>query len=50
MSTGMNILSLFAICQIGMACIYNLGVHKKLIFTDRVAPKFIFDMARAMII
>ena len=48
MVTGMNLLSMFMLIQITMACFYIMHTHEHLIFSDRVAPKFAFDSARAL--
>ena len=37
------------IYQVGMTVIYVLTTHERLVFADRVAPRFVFDTVRALI-
>ena len=50
MALGMNILSMMMFLQVVMSCLYVMHTHEHLIFPDRVAPKFVFDIARSLMI
>lgn len=50
MSQGVKALATMMILQVAVSCIYVLHTHEKLIFADRIAPKFVFDTMRSLIV
>lgn len=50
MSKGVKTLVTMVIYQVGMTVIYVLTTHERLVFADRVAPRFVFDTVRALIV
>ena len=49
MDQGMAIMMAMTILQVLVSCIFVFWTREELIFPDRVAPKFIFDICRAML-
>jgi len=49
MQDGMAIVMVMTILQVLVSCGFVYIAHQELIFPDRVAPKFFFDIVRAML-
>ena len=49
MEMGMAILTSVVIAQTFVGCLWVLNDNEHLIFSDRIAPKFIFDSVKAFI-
>ena len=49
MEMGMAILTSVVIAQTFVGCLWVLNDNDHLIFSDRIAPKFIFDSVKALI-
>ena len=50
MTLGMQIALFMQLLQLTLSTIFVYWTHDDLIFPDRVAPKFVFDMFRCIII
>lgn len=49
MRVGMSIVTALVLIQVMASCIFIWWTKQELIFSDRIAPKFVFDCGRAFV-